>query len=108
MRSRRFRGLLAGLVTGSANHNTCNGSSAGESDAALRAALTQADGVAFLLEGHVEPAYNGLYIRVGETPDGFPRFRNSSGMHLYRYQDYEQWFLWRVRYCIACVAATRV
>ena len=62
----------------------------------LQAALAQATGQGFLIEGHPEPAYNGLYARVGETPDGFPRFSNPSGMHLYRYQDYEQWFLWQV------------
>jgi len=60
----------------------------------LQLALAQAEGNGFLLEGHPEPAYNGLYARAGETPDGWPRFENTTGMHLYRYQEYEQWFLW--------------
>ena len=41
------------------------------------------------------PAYNGVYRRVGEElHGGFPRYEHaSSGMHLYRYQAYEEWFL---------------
>ena len=80
----------------------------------LQLALAQTEGNGFLIEGHPEPLYNGLYARVGETPDGWPRFENAAGMHLYRCecgqalclvsgsdpthavpdQEYEQWFLW--------------
>ena len=45
------------------------------------------------LEGHPLPACNGVYRRVGEElHGGFPRYVHaSSGMHLYRYQEEEEW-----------------
>ena len=41
------------------------------------------------------PEYNGVYRRVGqELHGGFPRYEHaSSGVHLYRYQAYEKWFV---------------
>ena len=66
-----------------------------------RAAQAQAErlgaGGALRLEGHPQPAYNGVYWRVGqELHEGFPRYEHaSSGMHLYRYQANEEW-------CVRC------
>ena len=64
-----------------------------------RAAQAQAErlgaGGALQLEGHPQPAYNGVYRRVGqELHGGFPRYEHaSSGMQLYRYQADERWFV---------------
>ena len=90
---RRLRRALAALHPAAADDNPDGNE---PPPPPLEAALGQAEGQAFLLEGHPESPYNGLYARAGETPNGFPKFINPSGIHLYRYQDYEQWFLWRV------------
>ena len=66
-------------------------------EAQARAAQAQAErlgaGGALQLEGHPQPAYNGVYRRVGqELHGGFPRYEHaSSGKQLYRYQANEQW-----------------
>ena len=66
-------------------------------EAQARVAQAQAErlgaGGALQLEGYPEPAYNGVYRRVGqELHGGFPRYEHaSSGAHLYRYQKWEQW-----------------
>ena len=66
-------------------------------EAQARAAHAQAErlgaGGALQLEGHPQPAYNGVYRRVGqELHGGFPRYeQSSSGRQLYRYQAEEQW-----------------
>eukprot|EP01048_Picozoa_sp_COSAG05_P012848 COSAG05_NODE_1319_length_5194_cov_20.004534_7_plen_182_part_00 len=64
-----------------------------------RASQAQAErlgaGGALQLEGHPQPAWNGVYRRVGqELHGGFPRYEHaSSGRHLYRYQAGERWFV---------------
>ena len=66
-------------------------------EAQARAAQAQAErlgaGGALQLEGHPQPAYNGVYRRVGqELHGGFPRYEHaSSGRQLYRYQAEERW-----------------
>jgi len=66
-------------------------------EAQARAAQAQAErlgaGGALQLEGHPQPACNGLYRRVGqELHGGFPRYEHASGrMQLYRYQAEEEW-----------------
>ena len=47
---------------------------------------------AFALEGHPTAAYNGTYRPRGQH-EGWPRFENEHGMHLYRYRPDEEWFL---------------
>jgi len=47
---------------------------------------------AFALEGHPIAAYNGTYRPRGQH-EGWPRFENEHGMHLFRYQPRERWFL---------------
>ena len=37
-------------------------------------------------------AFNGTYRPRGQH-EGWPRFENEQGMHLYRYRPNEQWFL---------------
>ena len=68
---------------------------AGGGPAARAAAQAQRLGAggALQLEGHPQPACNGVYRRVGqELHGGFPRYEHaSSGMQLYRYQANEQW-----------------
>ena len=61
-----------------------------------RAALAQAERAtsgALKLEGHPQPAFNGVYRRVGqELHEGWPRYAcEGSGMQLYRYQASEKW-----------------
>ena len=66
-------------------------------EAQARAAQAQAErlgaGGALQLEGHPQPACNGVYRRVGEElHGGFPRYEHaSSGRQLYRYQAHERW-----------------
>ena len=52
----------------------------------------QAQAAAFLLEGHPQAAFNGLYRTVSEH-NGFPVFRNGRGMHCLRSQATHAWFL---------------
>jgi hypothetical protein len=47
---------------------------------------------AFALEGHPTAACNGTYRPRGQH-EGWPRFENEQGMHLYRYRPNEQWLL---------------
>ena len=47
---------------------------------------------AFAVEGHPLAAYNGTYRPRGQH-EGWPRFENEQGMHLFRYRPYEQWLL---------------
>ena len=49
---------------------------------------------AFAVEGHPTAAYNGTY-RPREQHEGWPRFENEHGMHLFRYRPTEKWFLER-------------
>ena len=49
---------------------------------------------AFALEGHPQAAYNGTYRPRGQH-EGWPRFENEHGRHLFRYRPYEQWYLER-------------
>ena len=52
----------------------------------------QAQAAAFLLEGHPQAAFNGLY-RTASEHNGFPVFRNGRGMHCLRSQATHAWFL---------------
>ena len=47
---------------------------------------------AFALEGHPMPAFNGTYHPRGQH-EGWPRFENEHGMHLFRYKPKERWHL---------------
>ena len=47
---------------------------------------------AFAVEGHPTAACNGTYRPRGQH-EGWPRFENEQGMHLYRYRPSEQWLL---------------
>ena len=47
---------------------------------------------AFALEGHPTAAFNGTYRPRGQH-EGWPRFENERGMHLFRYRLDEEWFL---------------
>jgi hypothetical protein len=47
---------------------------------------------AFALEGHPIAAYNGTYRPRGQH-EGWPRFENEHGKHLFRYRPDERWFL---------------
>jgi hypothetical protein len=58
--------------------------------AAVTAMAQASAAVALLVERQPDKEYNGDYRQVGEH-DGFPRYSNGSGMHLYRCQEYEQW-----------------
>ena len=49
---------------------------------------------AFALEGHPIAAFNGTYRPQGQH-EGWPRFENEHGRHLYRYRPDERWFLER-------------
>lgn len=52
----------------------------------------QVQAVAFLLEGHVQEAFDGVYRSVAEH-NGFPVLRNSRGMHCLRSETTHSWFL---------------
>ena len=47
---------------------------------------------AFAVEGHPQAFCNGSYRPRGQH-EGWPRFENEQGMHLFRYRPDEQWFL---------------
>jgi hypothetical protein len=47
---------------------------------------------AFAVEGHPAGPINGTYRPRGQH-EGWPRFENERGMHLYRYRPGERWFL---------------
>ena len=47
---------------------------------------------AFAVEGHPLAAFNGTYRPRGQH-EGWPRFENEHGRHLYRYRPGERWFL---------------
>ena len=47
---------------------------------------------AFAVEGHPTAAFNGTYRPRGQH-EGWPRFENEQGMHLYRYRPDERWLL---------------
>ena len=47
---------------------------------------------AFAVEGHPSAAYNGTYRLRGQN-EGWPRFENEHGMHLFRYRPTERWLL---------------
>ncbi len=47
---------------------------------------------AFALEGHPMAAYNGTYRPRGQH-EGWPRFENERGRHLFRYRPTERWLL---------------
>ena len=47
---------------------------------------------AFAVEGHPIAAFNGAYRRRGQH-EGWPRFENEQGRHLFRYQSHERWHL---------------
>ena len=47
---------------------------------------------AFAVEGHPSAAYNGTYRPRGQH-EGWPRFENERGGHLYRHRPMERWFL---------------
>ena len=47
---------------------------------------------AFAVEGHPIAACNGTYRPRGQH-EGWPRFENERGRHLYRYRPTEEWFL---------------
>ena len=47
---------------------------------------------AFAVEGHPAAAFNGTYRPRGQH-EGWPRFENEQGMHLYRYRPKERWLL---------------
>ena len=47
---------------------------------------------AFAVEGHPTAAFNGTYRRRGQH-EGWPRFENEHGLHLYRRRPNEEWFL---------------
>ena len=47
---------------------------------------------AFAVEGHPSAAYNGTYRPRGQH-EGWPRFENEQGMHLFRYRPGERWYL---------------
>jgi hypothetical protein len=47
---------------------------------------------AFALEGHPMAAFNGTYRPRGQH-EGWPRFENEHGIHLFRYRPNEQWLL---------------
>ena len=46
----------------------------------------------FALEGHPTAACNGTYRPRGQH-EGWPRFENEHGMHLFRYRPDEEWLL---------------
>ena len=47
---------------------------------------------AFAVEGHPTAAFNGTYRPRGQH-EGWPRFENERGMHLFRRRPNEQWLL---------------
>ena len=47
---------------------------------------------AFAVEGHPLATYNGTYRPRGQH-EGWPRFENEHGMHLFRYRPDEEWHL---------------
>ena len=47
---------------------------------------------AFAVEGHPTAAFNGTYRPRGQH-EGWPRFENEHGSHLYRYRPTERWYL---------------
>ena len=55
-----------------------------------RCAAVQA--AAFAVEGHPTAAFNGTYRPRGQH-EGWPRFENERGRHLYRYRPREEWYL---------------
>jgi hypothetical protein len=52
----------------------------------------QPQAVAFLLQGHPQPAFDGVYRAVSER-NGFPVLRNTRGMHCLRSETTHAWFL---------------
>jgi hypothetical protein len=49
---------------------------------------------AFAVEGHPTAAFNGTYRPRGQH-EGWPRFENEQGSHLFRYRPTEKWYLER-------------
>jgi len=47
---------------------------------------------AFAVEGHPDAAFNGTYRPRGQH-EGWPRFENEQGKHLFRYRPDEEWYL---------------
>ena len=47
---------------------------------------------AFAVEGHPTAAFNGTYRPRGQH-EGWPRFENEHGRHLFRYRPNERWLL---------------
>ena len=47
---------------------------------------------AFAVEGHPIAAFNGTYRPRGQH-EGWPRFENGQGRHLFRYRPSERWLL---------------
>ena len=47
---------------------------------------------AFAVEGHPTAAFNGTYRPRGQH-EGWPRFENEQGSHLFRYRPTERWLL---------------
>eukprot|EP01045_Picozoa_sp_COSAG04_P035313 COSAG04_NODE_8096_length_1024_cov_0.887568_1_plen_189_part_01 len=58
----------------------------------LPAAGEKPEATGFLLEGHPQPAFNGVY-RLHSEHEGWPVLKNANGMYCHRYAPYDVWFV---------------